>query len=202
MLVSIDQAILTFTVAAIALLASPGPATLALAASGAVHGVRRSLLFFTGIILGLIVAITLVDAGLYIALHGIPWLSTVLMGACSLYILYLAYGIATAEPLNDRPAVSTPGLAAGFMLSLTNIKAYAAFTALLGSFTLGLPLPWEAVAKASICLLVCTVFDVLWLFAGSQLRSLFNHPIWSRALNGGFAILMVLTVAWSLMLAE
>ena len=57
---SVYQAIFTFTLAAIALLASPGPATLALAASGAAYGMQRSFQFFVGITLGLVIAMALV----------------------------------------------------------------------------------------------------------------------------------------------
>jgi threonine/homoserine/homoserine lactone efflux protein len=200
--ISIYQATLTFAIAAIALLASPGPATLALAASGAAYGMKRSIQFFAGITVGLVIAMALVATGLYVVIHGFPSLGAVLTGASVLYILYLAYRIATAPPISDEQAAVTPGLGAGFVLGVANIKAYAAFAALLGSFTLGVTPAWEQGAKASICLLVCVVFDFLWLFAGSKLRNVFIHPTWSRLLNVSFAVLMIVTLAWSFMLTQ
>ena len=199
-LLSVYQATLTFAVAAIALLASPGPATLALAASGAAYGMKRSIQFFAGITVGLIIAMALVSTGLYVFVHSFPLLGVGLAGISILYILYLAYTIAAAPPINDEQAAISPGLGAGFVLGVANIKAYAAFAALLGSFTLGVTPTWELFTKASICLLVCVVFDFFWLFAGSKLRKLFIHPTWSRILNVSFAALMVVTVAWSFML--
>ncbi|OIN44368.1 lysine transporter LysE [Pseudomonas azotoformans] len=200
--VSIYQATLTFAVAAIALLASPGPATLALAASGAAYGMKRSVAFFLGITLGLVVAMTVVGTGLYVVLHSFPVVATVLTGISILYILSLAYRIGTAPPIKDEQAVVSPGWGAGFVLGAANIKAYAAFAALLGSFTLGTAPAWEQAAKASICLLVCVVFDFLWLLVGSKLRKLFIHPTWSRVLNVSFALLMIATVAWSFTLTQ
>lgn len=201
-IIPLYQAILTFALAAIALLASPGPATLALAASGAAYGMRRSIQFFAGITVGLVIAMTLVATGLYVVIHSFPLLGLVLTGVSILYILYLAYSIATAAPINDEQAAVIPGLGAGFVLGAGNIKAYAAFAALLGSFTLGVTPAWEQGTKAAICLLVCIVFDFLWLFAGSKLRKLFIHPTASRVLNVIFAVLMIATVAGSFMLTK
>ncbi len=201
-LLPVYQATLTFALAAIALLASPGPATLALAASGAAYGMRRSIQFFAGITLGLMIAMTLVATGLYVMLRRFPLLSTVLTVISIVYILSLAYRIGTAAPIKDEQAVVTPGWGAGFVLGVANIKAYAAFAALLGSFTLGTPPVWEQGTKAMICLLVCVVFDFLWLFAGSKLRKLFIHPTWSRVLNVSFAVLMIATVVWSFTLTQ
>ncbi|WP_353049409.1 LysE family translocator [Pseudomonas fluorescens] len=201
-LLPVYQATLTFAIAAIALLASPGPATLALAASGAAYGMKRSIRFFAGITVGLVIAMALVATGLYVVIHSFPLVGTVLTVVCVLYILSLAYSIATALPIKDEQAVVTPGWWAGFVLGVANIKAYAAFAALLGSFTLGITPAWEQGAKALICLWVCVVFDFLWLFAGSKLRKLFIHPTWSRILNVSFAVLMIATVAWSFTLTQ
>lgn len=199
---SVSEAILTFTIAAIALLASPGPATLALAASGAAYGLKRSIVFFAGIVLGLTIAMALVATGLYGVSRGFPLLATVLMVVSIVYILFLAYRIGTAPPIRDERGVITPGWRGGFVLGVANIKAYAAFAALLGSFSLGMPSAWEQGVKAAICLLVCLVFDFLWLFAGSKLRHLFIHPTWSRVLNVSFATLMIAAVAWSFTLTQ
>lgn len=199
---SIDQAVLTFTVAAIVLLASPGPATLALAASGAAYGMKRSIRFFGGITLGLAIAMALVATGVYVVLHSFALLTTMLTVISIGYILWLAYQIGTTPPISEEQPMVTPGWGAGFVLGVANIKAYAAFAALLGSFTLGTPPAWEQGTKALICLLVCVVFDFLWLFAGSRMRKLFIHPTWSRRLNVSFAILMVATLAWSFTLTQ
>jgi len=201
-LLSIYQAVLTFAVAAIALLASPGPATLALAGSGAAYGMRRSTRFFAGITLGLVIAMTLVATGLYAVLHNFPVLASALTIISIAYVFWLALRIGTAPPIDEVPSVVTPGWGAGFVLGAFNIKAYAAFAALLGSFTLGMGPAWELGTKAFICLFVCVLFDFLWLFAGSRMRKLFIHPTWSRRLNVSFAILMVAAVAWSLTLAQ
>ena len=197
-MISTYQSILTFSIAAIALLASPGPATLALAASGAAYGMRKSLKFYAGVISGLTIAVFVVATGLYVIIKNFEFLGIILMGISIIYMIYLAYGIATASPIRDEQATPSPGLGAGFTLGITNVKAYVAFAALLGSFTLDIAPSWEQGIKALICILVCIGSDFCWLLAGSKLRVLFVHPVWSRVLNISFATLMIATVAWSL----
>ncbi|MGF6097981.1 LysE family translocator [Pseudomonas sp. 18175] len=194
---SLYLSLLMFTLAAIAFLASPGPATLALAASGAAYGMKRSLYFFAGILSGLVIAIAVVASGLYVLLHRFPALAYALTAVSVVYVFWLAYRIGTAPPIKDEQTIAAPGWGAGFILGISNIKAYAAFGALFGSFTLGMTSEWEQVTKALIILWVCVVFDFLWLWVGSKMRGLFIHPTWSRQLNVSFAVLMIVTVAWS-----
>lgn len=199
---TIYHSTLTFIIAAIALLATPGPATLALAASGAAYGIKRSLKFYFGVIFGLILAISCVASGLYVIVRNFSFLGNILMTISALYILYLAYCIAMAAPIKDEKFVLSPGFGSGLTIGITNVKAYIAFAALLGSFTLGLTQQWEQATKAMICIIICITSDFLWLFAGSKLRTLFVNPVCSRILNVSFATLMVATIAWSLAQVE
>lgn len=190
--------ILAFITAAFALLATPGPATLALAASGAAFGMKKSIKFYNGVIAGLTLSVTFVASGLYLIVINFRILGDFLTTLSVIYLVYLSYCIATAPPINDDQTSASPGFATGFVLGITNLKAYIAFAALLGSFTLGLTLAWETLTKAVICMLICIMSDFVWLFAGSKLRKLFVDPIISRILNISFATLMIVTIAWSL----
>lgn len=190
--------ILSFLLASIALLASPGPATVALAASGASFGLRRSLNFYFGIVVGLIPAIALVAGGVFVTLRAVPIVSSVLFTASIAYILYLAVKIASAPPLSDsEQEVASPGFPSGFILGITNVKAYAVFAALFGGFALDISDQWDVLIKAAICMAVIVVFDFLWLATGSNLRHFFTNPVLSRIVNVGLAALMLAMVVWS-----
>ncbi|MDR8728306.1 LysE family translocator [Burkholderia pseudomultivorans] len=189
--------VLSFSLASIALLASPGPATVALAASGASFGLRRSLKFYFGIVVGLIPAIALVAGGVFVALRAVPVVSSVLFAVSVAYILYLAVKIASAPPLSDPEEVASPGFLSGFILGITNVKAYAVFAALFGGFALGISDQWDVLIKAAICMAVIVVFDFLWLATGSNLRHFFTNPVLSRIVNTGLAALMLVMVVWS-----
>lgn len=189
--------VLSFSLASIALLASPGPATVALAASGASFGLRRSLNFYFGIVAGLVPAIALVAGGVFVALRTVPVVSSVLFVVSVAYILYLAVKIASAPPLSDTGKVASPGFPSGFILGVTNVKAYAVFAALFGGFALGISDQWDVLIKAAICMIVIIVFDFLWLATGSNLRHFFTNPVLSRIVNVGLAALMLVMVVWS-----
>lgn len=189
--------VLSFSLASIALLASPGPATVALAASGASFGLRRSLNFYFGIVMGLVPAIAMVAGGVFVALRAAPVTSSVLFAISVLYILYLAVKIGSAPPLSSPGEVASPGFPAGFILGITNVKAYAVFGALFGGFALGISDKWDVVIKAAICMAVIVVFDFLWLATGSNLRRFFTDPLLNRVVNIGLAALMLVMVAWS-----
>jgi threonine/homoserine/homoserine lactone efflux protein len=92
-----DSAI-SFFITASALLASPGPATMALAASGAAYGFKRSLMFYSGIMVGLAISISLVASGIFLLVQKIPILATGLGLVSAAYIVLLAWSIARTPP--------------------------------------------------------------------------------------------------------
>ncbi|HEV3505002.1 MAG TPA: LysE family transporter [Actinomycetes bacterium] len=82
---------------------SPGPATVSLAAAGSAYGVRRSLGYLAGIVLGTAVVLVAVAAGITVTLLAVPVLRSVLVALSAAYILWLAYRIATAARPGERP---------------------------------------------------------------------------------------------------
>lgn len=194
------NSVFSFLITASALLASPGPATMALAASGAAYGLKQSLLFFSGIMAGLAISISLVASGIFLLIQKVPILATGLGLISAAYIVLLAWSIARTPPISAATTVAAPRWNAGFVIGVTNIKAYAVFAALLGGFPLGMPQSWDLVFKVACCLVICITFDFLWLCSGNHLRRFFIRPRWNRALNISFALLMISSVAWSLLL--
>ena len=141
----------------------------------------------------------IVATGLFVAIRTVPFMSSVLSAASVAYIVYLAVKIATAAPLGESTQVASPGFPSGFVLGLTNVKAYAVFAALFGGFALGVSDQWDVAIKAAICMGVIVIFDFLWLAMGSSLRRFFTDPILNRMVNIVLALLMVVMVAWSLL---
>lgn len=189
-----------FVLTTIALLASPGPATLALAASGATHGLRRSLRFFAGVMLGLSIAIAGVSSGLLVLIRSFPVLAIGIAAVSTVYLLFLAYSIARTPPLDDITVRQAPGLTLGFIVGITNMKAYAVFAALLGGFPLAITEPLGTVFKVTICLGTCVIFDFIWLWSGTSLRRLFTDKHSAQWLNRGFALMLVGAVGYSLLI--
>lgn len=130
------EAVSVLVAATFLLLGSPGPAPLALAATGASYGVRRGVPFLAGILAGLSVAIVGAGVGLAALYESFPEVRFTVQLLGGMYILYIAFKIATS-PVLDGDAASSPEAPTfidGFVLNLLNPKAYAAFFAIFRSF--------------------------------------------------------------------
>lgn len=192
-----------FIAVAIALLGSPGPATLSLAAVGAAYAFKDCRSYFLGIMAGVVLVIAGVAAGLLTAVLAVPYAAGVLTVVSFAYLGFIAYRIATAPPVGDAGAVAgAPGFLSGLVLNLTNPKAYAAFAALFSSFELMPQAPvYSAVVKALICIALLSIMNPTWLFAGAALRRHLRDPRVSRLINRGFAALLLASVAAAILVS-
>jgi threonine/homoserine/homoserine lactone efflux protein len=121
-------------VASLAIMGSPGPATISLAATVPVYGVRRSLRYVVGIVVGTMLVLVAVASGITAALLALPALRVVLIAVSAAYILRLAYRIATAPPLGATSAsVAAPSFAGGALLGVANPKGWIAIAATFAS---------------------------------------------------------------------
>jgi threonine/homoserine/homoserine lactone efflux protein len=175
-----------FLTAAVGLLGSPGPAIAALIAVGRARGLVGGLPYFLGLQLGLATAAGITAAGLFSLLAAFPSALRVMTIAATVYLIYLAYKIASS-PVGETAQASNgahASPAAGFLLGVTNPKAYLAFASLLASYTLikG-SAPQDAFTKWFLLVAVMIVVDIVWLYAGVFLRGLMLSPNSERVLN-------------------
>jgi len=186
-----------FILAGCALAASPGPATLSLAAAGAAFGADRSLRYLGGIVAGMIAVMGITATGVTGMILALPGAAPVATAAAAAYFAYLALRIATAPPLaaGDRQA-RTPSFAGGALLSLLNPKGYAAMGAMFSGFAL-VPGRVEADIAAKILVLtgIITAASVTWLVSGTWLTRYLREPRLNRAVNLAFAVLLLVSVA-------
>ncbi len=182
----------------LALMGSPGPATLSLAAVGAAYGRRAGSAYYAGIVTGTWVVLFATATGLTAALLALPGLRPVLIAAAAAYIVYLAWRIATAPAISkNRPGSPAPSWAGGFFLAIANPKAYAAIGAVFAGIRL---LPGQAVAdgvaKFAILAGMVVMINAAWLVSGAAMSGLMTDPRRSRAINIAFALaLLAATIA-------
>lgn len=175
-----------FLTAAVGLLGSPGPAIAALIAVGRARGLVGGLPYFFGLQLGLATAAGTTAAGLFSLVAALPSALRVMTIAATVYLIYLAYKIVSSpvgEPAQARNgAQSSP--VAGFLLGVTNPKAYLAFASLLASYTLikG-SAQQDSFAKWFLLVAVMIVVDIVWLCVGVFLRRLILSANGERVLN-------------------
>lgn len=96
--------LVALVLAATIVMGSPGPATISVTAVGAAFSLRHSLRYAGGIILGTIAVLLVVATGVMAVLTSMPRFAPLLAVASAVYILYLAFKIATAPPLAARAA--------------------------------------------------------------------------------------------------
>lgn len=192
------EAIIALVIATAALLGSPGPAPLSLAASSASYGIKKALPFYFGILLGLVAAILGAIFGIALLIESHPNAKYTLQILASLYLLYVTYKIATAPINTEQQQSNCPTLVDGFILNLLNPKAYAAFFAIFSHFVLPFEnTQWGIGVTAIICFLVAVVVDFIWLAAGRLLARQFAHPARGRVLRFVFAGVILLMVILS-----
>lgn len=181
--------------AALALMGSPGPATLSSAAAGAAYRLRAAP-YVIGISLGTITVMMLVAAGVTGLVTSIPGAAPVISALAAAYILYLAWRIAAAPPVGDldHQAVAPPFIG-GYLLAIANPKAYGAMGALFSGFPL---VPDDPVAggfvKVAILAVLALAINATWMSVGAALSRGMRNPRTSRALNVTFAALLLASV--------
>jgi threonine/homoserine/homoserine lactone efflux protein len=189
------QPLATLILASLVVMGSPGPSTMSVTAVGAAFGFRRSLGYLSGIVLGTIAVLLAVATGIVAVLLRAPRIAPILVGVSAVYILYLAFRIATAPPLSRHsPDRAAPSFAGGFLLAVANPKAYVAIAAVFAGTSLtGEANALDAGLKAAVLGLMIVVIHLGWLLAGAALSRILSDPIRSRIANLAFAAILVAT---------
>ena len=189
------QPLLTLILASTIVMGSPGPSTMSALAVSAAFGFRRSMVYVVGLMLGTGAVLVAVATGLVAMLLSLPALGHALIYASTLYILYLAWQIATAPPLEDQRAdVPSPSFTPGFVLAVANPKAWFAIAAVFTASTLvNASSALDAGLKVAVLAAMIVVIHLAWVFAGASLSRFLRDPVISRIANVAFALVLVAT---------
>lgn len=192
-------ALASLVVAALAIMGTPGPATISLTAAGSAHGVRRSVPYLAGIVAGTTLVLLAVATGVTAALLAVPAVRPVLLVASGAYILWLAYHIATAPPLSvEGTARRAPGLAGGVALGVANPKAWVAIAAVFASGHLAGSAAADGAAKVAVLTVMIVLINSTWLAAGASLAPWLGRPVHARVANVALALVLVGAAAFAL----
>jgi len=163
-------ALLPLTVFAASQIGTPGPANMALLATGARFGFRAALPFVAGVALGKQFIIWPVGYGLMELAEAAPAAFTALKYLSAAYIIWLAWKVANLRLSADTAEVVAPGFMAGLIVHPLNPKAWAM---IVGSFTafVGPDIStFTATATVAAVLLGCQVImHPLWALGGTAI---------------------------------
>jgi threonine/homoserine/homoserine lactone efflux protein len=180
----------------LAIMGSPGPATISLTAAGVAFGVRRSARYLAGIIAGTVVVLVLVAAGVTGALLAVPGVRPVFLVTAAAYIVYLAYHIATAPPLQTAGGGGpAPSLGGGLLLGVANPKAWVAIAAVFVSGRIASHTIVDSGVKVAVLALMVVAINATWLIAAAWVAPALRDPVRSRRANIGLAAALVMSTA-------
>lgn len=190
------ESVAPLVLASAAIMGSPGPATISLVAVVAAYGVRRSLPYLLGLIVGSALVLFAVAAGITATLLAVPALRSVLIALSAAYILWLAYHIATAPPLSaEGAAADAPSLAGGTVLGVANPKAWVAMSAVFASARLAATAATDAAAKTAVLSVMIVLIMTAWLVAGASLAPMLRDPRRARMINAALAAALIAATA-------
>lgn len=191
---------LAFAAAVFFLILSPGPGVLSTAGVGAAYGFRNGLRYVAGLFVGNNLVALLVITGVATSAFALPWLRTALLMISLVYLLWLAWRIASAGARIGFIEANKPlGFWNGLALQPINPKAYVLSITLFSGFGFMPDNLWlETVIKLIIMNLIWTPLHLGWLGAGVSLRRLDLGPRTQRVVNIGMALSMLVAVALAL----
>ena len=176
----------------LAIMGSPGPATISLTATGAAYGVWRSFAYLVGIILGTTIVLVAVATGITATLLAAPAIRTVLIVISAAYILWLAYHVAAAPPLAvETAATDAPSLLGGTLLGVANPKAWVAIAAVFASAHLADGAAADAAVKIAVLTVMIILICITWLVAGTALARMLRDPQRYRIMNTALAVALL-----------
>jgi threonine/homoserine/homoserine lactone efflux protein len=178
--------------ASAAIMGSPGPAAISLVAVVAANGVRRSLPYVCGLIVGSALVLVAVATGVTATLLAVPEVRSLVIAVSAAYILWLAYHIATAPPLSaERAAAGAPSLAGGTVLGVANPKGWVAMAAVFASARLADSAAADAAAKTAVLAVMIVLIMTAWLTAGASLAPILRDSRRARIINAALAAALV-----------
>jgi threonine/homoserine/homoserine lactone efflux protein len=116
---------------------TPGPNTALSATIAANHGLRRALPFVCAVPAGWGLLLVLNAAGLGVIVLGYPPLRWGLLAAGVLYLLWLAWKLASTQRLSEAALGPVVGFKQGVMLQFINIKAWFLALSVVSGWVIG-----------------------------------------------------------------
>jgi len=175
---------------------TPGPNNVMILTSGLNYGVRRSLQHLAGIVLGFPAMIIILGMGAGIVFNRYPVIHEVIKVAGLLYLLYLAWRIATAEPGSlDAGARKPLTFIQSALFQWLNPKGWMMAMGALATFTTSAGNELTQVLVIALVFFVGTILcSGSWLIFGVTLKHVLSQKKYMQLFNRVMALLLVISV--------
>jgi threonine/homoserine/homoserine lactone efflux protein len=174
---------------------TPGPNNMMILSSGVNYGFRRSLPHWFGISWGFCFMVVAVGMGLAALFTQFPVLHTVLKVVGTLYMLWLAYKIATSNSRIEGKNGSPMTFLQACAFQWVNPKAWMMALGALSTYPVVTQPYWPQV------LIVAAMFTLInqpcvgvWLAVGTGLKRYLDRPAYLKAFNYVMAALLLVSL--------
>ncbi len=177
---------------------TPGPNTTLSTALAANFGFKRALTFVLAVPVGWGLLFSICAAGLGAMVVAVPGLRLVIQVLGTLYLLWLAYKLATSGSLTQADSSRlNVTFSRGVMLQFLNIKAWMLALTIVAGWLAGRP---DALARFAITLPLMLVFGLVsnltYAAIGSMLRDWLVQGARLAWFNRAMAAVLVATAVW------
>jgi threonine/homoserine/homoserine lactone efflux protein len=174
---------------------TPGPNNMMLLSSGATFGLRRTAPHILGISSGCAVMVLVLGFCMNGVAQHLPLLLLILHIVSAIYLVWLAWRIATSDSPHEAGAKKRPlRLLDAAAFQWVNPKAWVMVLGAITSFAR----PGHMVLDVPIIALVLIIVGLpcitLWAGSGTMLKGVFRNPRALRAFNYSMASLLVLSI--------
>ncbi len=179
--------------------ATPGPNNLMLMSSGANFGFKQTLPHLFGVSLGFAIMLILVGLGVSQLFDLLPISYTILQVLCIGYLFYLAFKIATnTSPIGEAQVNNKPfSFTQAALFQWVNPKAWS-----MALSAISLYAPSKTLLSVLLVALIFGLINLpcvsLWTLLGQKLQRVLAKPIRLRIFNVFMALLLVLSVLFSM----
>jgi len=174
-----------FALAVFFMIATPGPAVLALAGVGAAFSFKDGLRFLVGLTIGYLLVWAFVITGLVSVVFSVSYMRTIFLVISSGYLIYLSFKIMMkgSKIAFIRPE-NLPNFMDGIILQLVNPKAYAFHSILLSGFVIyPNDIILETICKFIVMNAIWIPLHLVWLFMGASIKKVNLDPYIQRKIN-------------------
>lgn len=175
---------------------TPGPNNVMIMSSGVNYGVRASMPHFLGICLGFPLMVLLVGFGFGVIFEKFPNLHQLIKVVGVVYLLWLAWHIASAEPKAIKRGDKKPfTFWQAALFQWVNAKAWMMASGAVAAYTTvqGNPV-MEVVAITLAFLLMAFPCVGVWLLFGSLLRKVLSNSLFQRVFNITMGLILVASI--------
>ncbi|RUO38955.1 LysE family translocator [Pseudidiomarina aestuarii] len=175
---------------------TPGPNNIMIMSSGVNYGVRASLPHFLGICLGFPFMVLLVGLGFGVIFDRFPNLHQLIKVVGVVYLFWLAWHIASAEPKAIERGEKKPfSFWQAVLFQWVNGKAWMMASGAVATYTTVTGNQYFEVLAITLAFLLMAFPCVgVWLVFGSLLRKVLSKPLLQRIFNITMGLILVASI--------